>query len=99
MMPNFTKLAFIVFVGILCSSTSSWAQVISELPYPHAATCNDFKHHKSTSSWSPKGEIQITSATGTVSLGPNNSFSAAQPVGGYELGKWLDDNCRKSKVW
>jgi hypothetical protein len=98
-MPNSLKISALFFVGIACLSTTAWSQVISELPNPHAATCSDFKHHKAANSWSPKGEIQITSTSGTVSMGPDRSFSAGQVFGGYDLGKWLDDNCKKSKVW
>lgn len=98
-MPDFNKMAIILMASLLCSSASASAQVISELPNPHAATCIDFKHHKASGSWSPRGEIQITSSSGTVSLSPSNSVTAGHPVGGYDIGKWLDTNCHKSSAW
>lgn len=76
-----------------------WAQVISEFPNPHASTCADFHHHKANGTWSPKGEVQVTTGAGTASLGPSSVIAAGKPIEGTDLGKWLDDNCRKSKFW
>ncbi len=84
---------------MIAFTAAAWAQVIAQLPNPHVATCSDFHHHRSNGTWSPKGEIQVTSSSGTVSLAPGNSFSAGQIIGGRDLGKWLDDTCHKSKVW
>jgi hypothetical protein len=78
-------------------SAPAWAQVVAQQPYPHAATCADFHHHHANDTWSPKVEIQITTGSGTVSLGPSNSIAAGQVVGGDDLGKWLETNCVKSK--
>jgi hypothetical protein len=86
-------------LSLAAFSTPALAQVMAQLPYPHAATCGDFHHHRANDTWFPKGELQITSSSGTVSLSPGHSITPGQPVGGYDLGKWLDTNCRKSKVW
>ena len=75
------------------------AQVMAQLPYPHAATCGDFHHHRANDTWFPKDELQITSSSGTVSVSPGHAIAPGHPVGGTDLGKWLDANCRKSKVW
>jgi hypothetical protein len=93
------KLSVVAALATLTLSIPAWAQVTAELPYPHAAACTDFKHHRSSGTWSPKGVIQLTSSTGTVSLNPGNTIAAGREVGGYDLGKWLDTNCSKSKEW
>jgi hypothetical protein len=85
--------------SFLCLSTPSWAQVISQLPNPHAATCDDFKHQKSSGTWWPKGEVQVTSTGGTVSLSPGDAIRSGVPIEGYDLGKWLDANCHKARSW
>lgn len=98
-MVHLWKQFAVAAVAILAFATAAQAQVIAQLPNPHAATCADFHHHRSAGTWTPKVEMQVTSATGTVSLGPGNSFAAGQIIGGRDLGKWLDDTCHKSKVW
>jgi hypothetical protein len=98
-MASVTAPAVIIATMVLGFCTSARAQVIAQLPYPHAATCSDFHHHRKAGTWTPKVGIQITSASGTTSLGPGDSFAGGKVIGGYDLGKWLDDNCHKSKVW
>jgi hypothetical protein len=94
-----SKLSVVAGLAIFVLPASAWAQVTAQLPYPHAATCVDFHHHRSNGTWSPKVEIQLTSSAGTVSLVPGNSFAAGKIVGSYDLGKWLDSSCHKSKEW
>jgi hypothetical protein len=98
-MSSVIKSSFFASLSVLALSAPAWAQVTAELPYPHAVTCADFHHHRSNDTWSPKGEVQITSSSGTVSLSPGSTVAAGQVVGGYDLGKWLDSTCRKSKEW
>lgn len=98
-MSSVTNWSCAIFLGLVAFSVQAHAQVIAQLPYPHAATCSDFKHHRANNTWSPKGGIQITSSSGTVSLSPGNAIAEGQIIGGYDLGTWLDTNCRKSKEW
>jgi hypothetical protein len=74
-------------------------QVTAQLPYPHPAACADFRHHRKENTWIPKVEMQITSGTGTVSIGPGTTLTAGSTVNGYDLGKWLDGACHRSPVW
>ena len=82
-----------LLVGALCAQAS--AQVIAQFPNPHAAKCSDFHHDHSAHSWTPKGVMQVTSAQGTASIGPQDSFAAGKLVEGLDLGQWLDGVCHK----
>ena len=98
-MSSVTIWSGLALLSLAALSAPAHAQVMAQLPYPHAATCSDFHHHRAANTWSPKGEVQITSSSGTVSLSPSNSIAAGQVVGGHDLGTWLNMNCRKSKEW
>ena|SRR5579875_3603075 len=98
-MSSLLRWSCAISLCLVAFASGARAQVVSELPYPHAATCSDFHHHRSSNTWVPKGELQITSSSGTVSLSPGTTIAPDQVVGGYDLGKWLSANCRKSKEW
>ena len=98
-MSSLIKWSCVAVLALGTFSVTAHAQVMAQLPYPHAATCSDFHHHRAANTWSPKGGVQITSSSGTVSLSPGSSIAPGEVIGGYHLGEWLATTCRKSKEW